>query len=86
MAFISLLSLDKKKDEVKKGDVNRFLQNNYDAFCSTTSSSITVKQSLRKYQDLIRKRVEEDRSVLSFIKELQKTALIYRQIEQQEEK
>ncbi|CAM3941213.1 DUF262 domain-containing protein [Catellicoccus marimammalium] len=84
--FISLLSFDKKKDEVKKGDADRFLQNNYDAFCSTTSSSITVKQSLRKYQDLIRKRVEEDRSVLPFIKELQKTALIYRQIEQPEEK
>lgn len=74
--FIDILSLG--NNELKVSDANRFLQNNYDTFYNETSSSITVKQSLSKYQMLFSK---FQNNILDFVKELQRHAKIYACIE-----
>ena len=74
--FVDILSFG--NNEIKVSEANRFLQNNYDAFYNKTSSSITVKQSLLKYQELIMK---DQKNILSFIHLMQKNAKIYACIE-----
>lgn len=60
--------------ELKLTEANRFLQNTYDAFYSTTNSSITVKQSLTEYRHILE---ENSDDITQFVEELQHIAKIY---------
>lgn len=53
---------------------NRFLQNNYDTFYLDNASSITAKEALSKYRDLIKTRQND---IKDLIQELQNNARLY---------
>lgn len=70
-------SLTMENSEMDLSDAKRFIQNNYDAFHQRGHTSLTVKDSLSKYQELFNR----SSNIKTIIEKLIKNAHIYALIE-----